>query len=84
MGIGPDATEVWVNHELFANCTPLMTLYNKTLGDRGLYKYEIESDEVNVAFKMIRDNVTTVRLGMHCPCACLHALAWVGLCLPCV
>lgn len=61
VGIGPDATEVWVNHELFANCTPLMQLYNKTLGDRGLYKYEIESDEVNVAFKMIRDNVTTVR-----------------------
>ena len=51
---------MWVTHDLFANCTALLKLYNKTRGDRGLYKYEIESDEVNVAFKMIRDNATMV------------------------
>lgn len=43
VGVGLEAKEVWVTKELVENCKPLVDKMNRTAGDRGLYKYEIET-----------------------------------------
>jgi UDP-N-acetylglucosamine-lysosomal-enzyme len=60
VGIGPNAQEVWVTAALFGGCEPLLELYNKTVGKKNRYKFELESDEHDIAFKMIRNNASKV------------------------
>jgi len=60
VGIGKDAQEVWVTAALFGGCDPLLELYNKTVGKKNRYKFELESDENDIAFKMIRNNASKV------------------------
>lgn len=60
VGIGPEAEEVWVTEQLFADCSPLMAKFNKTVGKENRYKFELESDEHDIAFKMVRNNASKV------------------------
>lgn len=58
VGIGPDATEVWVDVAMFSNCTVLLDKIKAIVKDEMEFKHETEEDEKNVAFKMLNANVT--------------------------
>nr|CAB3250130.1 N-acetylglucosamine-1-phosphotransferase subunits alpha/beta [Phallusia mammillata] len=48
-----------VTKEIILNCKPLLELFNKTFGGEKLFKHQI-MEHGDVAFKMIRSNVSTV------------------------
>jgi UDP-N-acetylglucosamine-lysosomal-enzyme len=60
VGIGPDSSEVWVTLELVQNCTLLTDELKRATGKQHVYRHELESDEHDITFEMIRDNVTDV------------------------
>ena len=60
VGIGPDAREVWVTDSLFGGCDPLMVKFNATVGKNNRYKFELESDEHDIFFKMVGNNASHV------------------------
>eukprot|EP00053_Salpingoeca_punica_P018525 m.182084 g.182084 ORF g.182084 m.182084 type:complete len:1404 (-) comp17455_c0_seq3:254-4465(-) len=60
VGVGPDEVEVWVTEQLVRNCSALLKLVEKMAGTRTKYKHQLETDEKDVAFKMIRNNATEV------------------------
>eukprot|EP00047_Mylnosiga_fluctuans_P003985 m.232102 g.232102 ORF g.232102 m.232102 type:complete len:1323 (+) comp12300_c0_seq1:20-3988(+) len=60
VGVGPHSKEVWVTEKLLANCTRLLEKMQKLAGKETQYKYELDTDEKDIAFKMIRDNATEV------------------------
>eukprot|EP00039_Didymoeca_costata_P011413 m.160069 g.160069 ORF g.160069 m.160069 type:complete len:1577 (-) comp15166_c0_seq2:5-4735(-) len=62
VGVGSDAKEVWVTAKLFSGCDELLKLVNASISkeSRLRYKHQLESDEVDIAFKMIRNNISKV------------------------
>jgi hypothetical protein len=66
------APQVWVTEKLVSNCTELLSLMTRTVGKQSKYKYELDNDEKDIAFKMIRNNATEVCVR---PCACVTVCA---------
>lgn len=60
VGIGPESSEVWVTLALVQNCTLLTDELKRATGKQHVYRHELESDEHDITFEMIRDNVTDV------------------------
>ena len=52
--------QVWVSEALVQNCSRLIALLQKATGKETKYRTELDSDEKDIAFKMIRNNATEV------------------------
>ena len=60
-----------MTEKLVGNCSRLLALLQKVAGKETKYRTELDTDEKDIAFKMIRNNATEVGL-----CVCAFLTYW--------